>query len=135
MVRKMTRKLVSKRNTLQRGIEFRRGHKIVVSNIEKLCFDDSLTLGLGSKKSGNYCPFPDSWPGLFFSLDDPQKIIRRNIAAGRSGDIFCHLARRPAASIPERSDPTASDADRLRKIAALDAFGFEVFGQPHGQNV
>lgn len=132
----MTHKLVSfeRYPTMQRGIEFRRDHDYLIGDNPKLCRSARSPTKARGQENGENPAVSASWPRLF-GLDDSQKIISRNVAAGRSGDFFCHLARGPAASIAERSDPTASDADRLREIAALDAFGFEVFGQLHGRDV
>jgi hypothetical protein len=63
----------------------------------------------------------------------PQKVIGRHFPRSFRADFLGDLSGRPATSIAKRSDPTSGNADRKRKVSALDRLGFEVFGEFHNR--
>lgn len=57
-----------------------------------------------------------------------QEIVSRNQAASLYGDALGDLSGRPASLLAELRDPAVGDTDQSRKVATLDAGGFEVCG-------
>ena len=61
-------------------------------------------------------------------VSQTQKIIRSNQATSFDGNTLGDFTRRPTSVLAELCDSAIGDTDRSRKVAALDARGFEVCG-------